>query len=65
MQTVLSPKGRAHTTFRTLTFIGLGLSGVLPISHLIALRGWHAVHTDGGLGEMAIGGAIYIIGAAL
>jgi predicted membrane channel-forming protein YqfA (hemolysin III family) len=55
-QTVLSPRGRAHTTFRTLVFIGLGLSGVLPLGHLAWMKGLGQLRREGGVDEMALGG---------
>jgi hypothetical protein len=64
-QTVLSPKGRAHTTFRTLVFIGLGLSGVLPIGHLAWLKGLGQLRREGGVDEIALGGFWWVFCACL
>ncbi|KAJ9124700.1 hypothetical protein QFC24_003067 [Naganishia onofrii] len=57
--TVLTP-GRATPAqiwHRTLTFIALGLSAVLPIGHLVIQKGWDWAMREGGLGGLAAGGA--------
>ncbi|GHJ90342.1 hypothetical protein NliqN6_6744 [Naganishia liquefaciens] len=65
--TVLAPSRRTpgQIWHRTLTFIALGLSGVLPIGHLIAYKGSEWAMREGGLGGLAAGGLCYILGAVL
>ncbi|KAJ9099228.1 hypothetical protein QFC21_004108 [Naganishia friedmannii] len=57
--------GIAQIWHRTLTFIALGLSAVLPIGHLVIQKGWDWAMREGGLGGLAAGGACYIFGAVL
>lgn len=62
---VLSPYGRKHRWHRTLTFIALGLSSVIPIAHVVFTKGLtYARHTTS-LDLVVAGGASYIIGAVL
>jgi len=63
--TVLSPKGRTHRWTRTLAFIALGLSSVIPIIHLVATNGVQHVREKFSLDLLIAGGASYIIGAVL
>ncbi|KAI5454357.1 hypothetical protein NCC49_004412 [Naganishia albida] len=65
--TVLAPGRRtpAQIWHRTLTFIALGLSAILPLTHLIIFKGWEWAMREGGLGGLAGGGAFYILGAVL
>lgn len=62
---VLSPYGRAHRWHRTLTFIGLGLSSVLPIGHVVATRGLDIARGQMSLDLVIASGASYIFGAVL
>jgi adiponectin receptor len=59
-QTVLAPGRRtpAQIWHRTLTFIALGLSAILPLTHLIIFKGWAWAMREGGLGGLAAGGAL-------
>ncbi|KAI9632784.1 hemolysin-III related-domain-containing protein [Dioszegia hungarica] len=62
---VLSPYGRAHRWHRTLTFIGLGLSSILPIGHVVATRGLDIARGQMSLDLVIASGASYIFGAVL
>jgi adiponectin receptor len=62
---VLSPKGRTHRWTRTLTFIALGLSSVIPVIHIIALYGFRHARQKFSLDLLIAGGASYIVGAVL
>lgn len=55
----------AYRPIRTAVFIALGLSGVLPMMHTIALYESHFVNEILGMRYVAIGGALYIIGALI
>lgn len=67
VQTVLSPgrKTAAQIWHRTLTFIGLGLSAVFPVAHMLMSKGLERARTEGGIDYLAAGGACYIFGAIL
>ncbi|ODO04996.1 hypothetical protein I350_05608 [Cryptococcus amylolentus CBS 6273] len=62
---VLSPHHRAHRWHRTLTFIGLGLSAVVPISHILIAHGFKYARQTMCLDMILAGGACYIVGALL
>ncbi|KXN82200.1 ADIPOR-like receptor SPBC12C2.09c [Leucoagaricus sp. SymC.cos] len=64
---VLSPEYSkpTHRGARTLVFIGLGLSGLVPVSHLIATHELHALVADMGLGWLLTSALLYITGALL
>lgn len=62
---VLSPYGRAHRWHRTLTFIALGLSSVLPIGHVVLTKGLDFARQTVSLDLVVAGGASYIFGAVL
>lgn len=62
---VLSPRGRKHRWTRTLTFIALGLSAVVPVIHIIALYGFEHARQKFSLDLLIAGGASYIFGALL
>lgn len=56
---VLSP-GYASRRVRTWLFIGLGLSGVVPMMHSLASYGLTYSRNAFGLDWLAIGGAFYV-----
>lgn len=64
---VLSPEYSkpTHRGARTAVFIALGVSAVVPVSHLIASLGLHELVINMGLGWLLVMGALYIIGALL
>ncbi|GMK58118.1 hypothetical protein CspeluHIS016_0501500 [Cutaneotrichosporon spelunceum] len=62
---VLSPHHRRHRWHRTLTFIALGLSAVLPVGHVVLSRGLTFARERMGFGYIVAGGAAYIFGAVL
>ncbi|CAK9783693.1 HlyIII-domain-containing protein [Cutaneotrichosporon oleaginosum] len=62
---VLSPHHRNHRWDRTLTFIALGLSAVLPVGHVVVARGLTYAREMMGLSYIVAGGASYILGAVL
>ncbi|BEJ13134.1 hypothetical protein CspHIS471_0303080 [Cutaneotrichosporon sp. HIS471] len=62
---VLSPHHRNHRWDRTLTFIALGLSAVLPVGHVVLARGLTYAREMMGFSYIAAGGASYIFGAVL
>lgn len=64
---VLSPEYSkpTHRGARTFVFIGLGLSGMVPVSHLIATHGIHELLMDMGIGWLFATGGLYIAGALL
>lgn len=62
---VLSPHHRAHRWHRTLTFIALGLSAVVPVTHVILSQGLRFARDRFGFTYVAAGGASYIFGALL
>lgn len=64
-QIVLSPHHRAHRWHRTLVFIGLGLSAVIPVIHVLALKGLQQTRIEMSLDLVVSGGACYIVGAVL
>ena len=64
-QTVLSPAQRAHRGRRTLAFIALGLSSVVPIAHVLVTRGIYYARHMVSLDLIVAGGASYIFGAVL
>ncbi|KAJ7634751.1 hemolysin-III related-domain-containing protein [Roridomyces roridus] len=65
--TVLHPEYAkpTHRGARTAVFIGLGLSGVGPITHCILIEGYRKVIFDLGFGWVVFSGALYIFGALL
>ena len=62
---VLSPYGRTHRWHRTLTFIALGLSSVIPIAHITITRGLTYARESASLDLIVAGGLSYIVGAVL
>lgn len=62
---VLSPHHRGHRWHRTLTFIGLGLSAVIPCGHVALWKGIEYSRNMMGLDYVVAGGASYIFGAVL
>lgn len=57
-----SPRFRS---IRACSFIGLGLSGVIPATHYAVVSGWNSAVNDGSLGWLIIMAALYISGAVL
>ncbi|KAB5539506.1 hemolysin-III related-domain-containing protein [Coniochaeta sp. 2T2.1] len=51
--------------YRALMFVGLGLSGVVPILHGLTMHGFHALNERMGLVWVMLEGAMYIFGAFL
>lgn len=64
-QIVLSPHHRSHRWHRTLTFIALGLSAVVPITHILFTQGLAHAREKMSLDLIVAGGASYIFGALL
>ncbi|GAA6059077.1 hypothetical protein JCM10212_002048 [Sporobolomyces blumeae] len=64
---VISPKARtpAFRRIRTWLFISLGLSAVVPVCHAVARYGLDGAKANLALGWLALGGALYIVGALL
>ncbi|AFR98797.2 integral membrane protein [Cryptococcus neoformans] len=62
---VLSPHHRSHRWHRTLTFIALGLSAVVPITHILFTQGLAHAREKMSLDLIVAGGASYIFGALL
>ncbi|RSH94841.1 hypothetical protein EHS25_004647 [Saitozyma podzolica] len=62
---VLSPHHRSHRWHRTLTFIGLGLSAVVPITHVIISQGIQHARETTSLDLVIASGASYIVGAVM
>lgn len=62
---VLSPHHRSHRWHRTLTFIALGLSAVIPVVHVIIAKGLQHSRQSMSLDLVIAGGASYIFGAVL
>lgn len=54
-----------HRGARTQVFIGLGLSAVFPVSHLVLSHGFRQLFADMGFGWLITSGALYIGGALL
>ncbi|KIR34368.1 integral membrane protein [Cryptococcus deuterogattii MMRL2647] len=65
LQIVLSPHHRSHRWHRTLTFIALGLSAVVPITHILFTQGLAHAREKMSLDLIVAGGASYIFGALL
>lgn len=51
--------------YRALMFVGLGLSGVVPILHGLSTHGFHSLNERIGLVWVMLEGAMYIFGAFL
>ncbi|KAK4158072.1 hemolysin-III related-domain-containing protein [Chaetomidium leptoderma] len=51
--------------YRTLMFVGLGLSGVVPIIHALTLYGYRQLDERMGLNWVILEGGLYIFGAFL
>jgi adiponectin receptor len=64
-QIVLSPHHRGHRWHRTLTFIALGLSAVVPCGHVVLAKGLEYGRNVMGLDYIIAGGVSYIAGALL
>lgn len=54
-----------HRGARTQVFIGLGLSAVFPVSHLIVSHGIYKLMGEMGFGWLLASGGLYIGGALL
>lgn len=54
-----------HRGARTLVFIGLGLSAIVPVTHCVLADGYSKVLSDLGFGWLLLSGALYISGALL
>ncbi|KAJ7927482.1 hemolysin-III related-domain-containing protein [Mycena leptocephala] len=54
-----------HRGARTLVFIGLGLSAIVPVTHCVLADGYSKVLSDLGFGWILLSGALYISGALL
>ena len=54
-----------HRGARTTVFIGLGLGGIVPITHLFLAHGFNKLVTEMGVNWLLISGALYIGGALL
>ncbi|BGP12747.1 hypothetical protein JCM10213v2_000664 [Rhodosporidiobolus nylandii] len=65
--TVVSPHARTpeYRRFRTWIFIALGLSAVFPVGHAVIRYGLKGASTAISLPWLALGGALYIVGALL
>jgi len=50
---------------RTVVFVGLGLTGIVPIGHAWWLHGWRALHEEMGMGWLLASGALYMNGAVM
>jgi adiponectin receptor len=55
----------SHRGARTAVFILLGLSAVVPVTHLAITHGLEEVLVDMGLSWLVLSGALYITGALL
>lgn len=55
----------AWRTSRALMFVGLGVSGVVPVVHAVTAEGFAAVDARMGLRWVLLQGALYIFGAFL
>lgn len=65
LQIVLSPHHRSHRWHRTLTFIALGLSSIVPVAHVILTRGIVYARMHLSFDLTILSGASYIVGAVL
>lgn len=65
VQIVLSPHHRKHRWHRTLTFIALGASAVIPVAHVVLAKGIAYARQQVSLDLVVAGGAAYIFGAVL
>jgi len=54
-----------HRSARTKVFIGLGLTAILPVSHLLASHGFNKLFSEMGFGWLLTSGSLYIGGALL
>jgi adiponectin receptor len=54
-----------HRHARTTVFIALGLSGILPVSHLVLSHGISTPFREMGFGWLLAAGVMYITGAVL
>ncbi|KAF7344521.1 ADIPOR-like receptor SPBC12C2.09c [Mycena sanguinolenta] len=54
-----------HRGARTAVFIGLGLAGVVPVTHCLLTEGYRKVLSDLGFSWVLISAALYICGALL
>lgn len=55
----------AFRPIRAGVFIGLGLSGVVPCIHYVALEGWYRAFYESALGYLVLMAALYILGALM
>lgn len=55
----------AYRPVRAGVFVLLGISGVLPVVHAVALYGMHFVMQSLGFSYLALSGALYIVGAGI
>ncbi|KAI1177594.1 hemolysin-III channel protein Izh2 [Nemania sp. FL0916] len=51
--------------YRAAMFVGLGVSGVIPVCHGLGIYGYHALDERMGLSWILLQGALYIFGAFL
>jgi len=64
---VLNPKYGTpeYRGTRTAVFIALGLSALIPVTHLVFTHGLHELMTEMGINWLLLSGALYIGGALL
>jgi adiponectin receptor len=63
---VIHPKyfqGLQYRKLRVAAFVGLGLSGCIPIAHGIGIYGWHHMWLASGMPYYFLEGAILVLGA--
>lgn len=54
-----------HRSARTGVFIGLGLSAVVPVTHLLVSHGVSKLFSEMGFGWLLASGGLYITGALI
>lgn len=54
-----------HRGARTTVFIGLGLCGIIPMTHLLLTHGFNILLAEMGVNWLLTSGALYIVGALL
>lgn len=64
---VLNPEyGKpTHRGARTKVFVGLGLSGIVPVTHALLVHGFSNLVHDMGFGYLLLSGALYLVGALI
>lgn len=67
MYTVLAPRYAtpAYRPYRTLVFVILGLSAIIPVAHVIKIYGYRTITQTMGLSYLITSGALYVVGAGL